>query len=88
MAKGDKYIELSNYLKNCHGKNVSLSFDEIQNIIGFNLPKSAFNPNYSWWGNDKYHSQAVGWMGAGYIVKVDFSNKTAQFIYQTKNLNT
>lgn len=79
MPKGDKYIELSNFLKNSHSANVHLSFDEIQNIIGFKLPNSAFSPEYSWWGNDKSHSQAVAWMGAGYVVEVSFSNRIASF---------
>jgi len=65
MPKGDKYIDLTNYLKNNKGNNAKLAFQEIETIIGFKLPVTA-RSHREWWGNDHTHSQAVAWQNAGY----------------------
>lgn len=41
MPKGDKYINLTNYLKNNKDNNLELAFREIETILGFKLPTSA-----------------------------------------------
>lgn len=79
MAKGDKYIDLKNYLKGLNKEKIELSFEEIEKIVSFKLPASAYNPTYSWWGNDKEHSQAIAWMSAGYKVSVDFERQKSVF---------
>ena len=66
MPKGDKYIGLKNYLqKSCHPM-ISLSFEQIEQIIGFILPKSASKFAESWWNNTEGSSQAISWLSAGY----------------------
>ena len=54
---------------------------EIQDIMGFPLPKSArkYRP---WWANDKTHVQANdGWLNYGWKVKeINFSNETIIFV--------
>jgi hypothetical protein len=41
MPKGDMYIGLQNYLKDSGKVNLSLTFKEIESIVGFSLPASA-----------------------------------------------
>ena len=58
-----KYLLLENYLKNINFKEITLTFQEIEKIIGGKLPSSA--SKYSqWWENDKNHVQAKAWINA------------------------
>ncbi len=67
MPKGDKYVNLKNFLKNSNQPIIRLSFNDIEEIIQFKLPSSAYNKNaLAWWSNDYSHSQAVSWLDAGY----------------------
>ena len=46
-----------------------ITFAEIEDWLGFQLPRSArIYP--AWWANEQSgtHSHAKGWMGAGYLV--------------------
>lgn len=36
-----KYAPLADYLRNLDGSEVTLSFDEIERILGFSLPATA-----------------------------------------------
>ena len=62
--KGDKYRNLQNWLENNSSERITLTFIEIDEILGFDLPKSA-KTYTEWWANDSSHSQAV-WLDAGY----------------------
>ncbi|GKX29057.1 hypothetical protein SH1V18_15370 [Vallitalea longa] len=66
MAKGDKYIGLKRYLQSSTAPIVTLSFNDIEQIIGNILPKSAYVHAEVWWANDYTHSQAIAWIDAGY----------------------
>lgn len=68
MPKGDKYLGLSNFLKNMKQERLELSFEEIENILKFNLPNSA-RQHQAWWDNSSSHSQAHAWINAGYNVE-------------------
>lgn len=57
MAKGDKYIGLKKYLQSSITPIVTLSFNDIEQIIGDKLPKSAY---------DHTHSQSIAWIDSGY----------------------
>ena len=60
-----KYEPLSDYLR-AHGSDAcSLTFLDIERIIGCSLPASA-REHRSWWGNDRTHTQARAWMQAGF----------------------
>jgi len=76
-----KYEALAKYLSSLKGKNeVSLKFAEVEDILGFQLPRSAsiYRP---WWANDKTHTQAIdGWLNVGWTVKsVDLERKIVVF---------
>ena len=63
-----KYDPLKKYLDKQSikiGEAVTLSFDEIETIIGDHLPKSA-SVYDEWWENSFNHSQAKSWRSAGY----------------------
>lgn len=66
MPRGDKYKRLKVFLQNCGEIQIKLSFEDIERIICFNLPKSATKHAESWWSNHKGHSQAIAWLDAGY----------------------
>ncbi len=65
MPKGDKYIDLKNFLINSNQPIIKLSFDNIENILKFELPPSA-HIRKEWWSNSYSHSQAFSWLEAGY----------------------
>ena len=60
-----KYQPLVDYLSAHRGDVCSLSFLDIERIIGCALPASA-RKHPSWWGNDRTHTQARAWMQAGF----------------------
>lgn len=57
-----KYYKLEEYLRKCEN-DVTLSFEEIEKIIGFVLPPSAYN-HMAWWANSG-HSHANAWTNVG-----------------------
>ncbi|WP_337982728.1 DUF7662 domain-containing protein [Lysinibacillus sp. C5.1] len=66
MVKGDKYKKLFQYLKGRNSGEVRLTFEQIETLLGFKLPPSAYNHAEAWWSNNYDHSQAIAWMDAGY----------------------
>ena len=78
-----KYTPLEKYLNysKTYNKVINMSFNEIEKIIGEQLPESAYK-YAAWWANEKHgsHSHAKAWMRAGWKVDgVDFKNKHVQF---------
>jgi len=75
-----RYSCLKKYLAKTGKEEITLSFLEIERILGFSLPASARNLRV-WWSNDRYHSQSKnGWLSAGYmVIKVDFDEETVTF---------
>lgn len=62
-----KYTPLTDWLYSQNLDNISLSFGEIEEIIGESLPSSAYKHS-RWWMNDENHSQGKSWINAGYII--------------------
>jgi hypothetical protein len=77
-----KYGGLQDWLsENSIGMDTfSLSFEQIETILGEKLPESALI-HLAWWGNDvQTHPQAKAWLQAGFQVKsIDLENKTIIF---------
>ncbi|MFD3156673.1 hypothetical protein ACFIJ5_07395 [Haloimpatiens sp. FM7330] len=65
MAKGDKFLQLTNYFKVCSEERISLTFDEIEQILGFSLSPSAYNYE-AYWYLSKTHNLPVTWISQGY----------------------
>jgi len=47
---------------------VSLTFQQVEKIIGASLPNSAFI-HRAWWANTKTHPQASAWLNVRWLVK-------------------
>lgn len=85
----NKYYGLSDYLKHQNKKIITLSFNNIEDIIGADLPPSAFK-HHAWWSNDKItHSQARSWIYVGWrTFNIDLYRKLVTFKKFYKWLNS
>jgi hypothetical protein len=86
MSKGDKFIAITNYLIN-HGENsITLSFEEIEKILGFELAPSAYTSSAYWYPSDT-HTITLGWINAGYVAKnISINKKMITFIKQENSI--
>lgn len=63
-----KYIPLSHYFQSATNSTIRLTFSEIEQIMGQNLPNAAYL-NKSWWKKSKPPAKHFhAWMDAGYRV--------------------
>lgn len=61
-----KYQPLENYLKNMNKTHVTMSFSDIESVIGDHLPPSA-RKHRAWWSNNPSNSVITyAWLAAGY----------------------
>jgi DnaJ like chaperone protein len=67
---GGKYDPLRDYLAECDGPKLVLTFEEIEDILKFKLPETAWQ-NSSFWSNCYTLSRvhAVAWIEAGWRVR-------------------
>lgn len=77
---GSKYQPLLEYLERDDRSEVTLTFAEIEALMGEKLPGSA-RRNRGWWSNrSKGALQAAAWMQAGFLVEVlDLTNEQVVF---------
>lgn len=76
-----KYSALSQHLSALSANSASLTFNEIEEIIGDQLPSSAFK-HHAWWANesDGTHTWAHLWQAAGWLKEsVDFERQIVTF---------
>ncbi len=78
-----KYRGLAEYLLSSNKTRVTLSYSQIEEILGFALPDTARKFKQSYWANTETHSYASSWMAVGYKTRVDIDSDTVTFI---KNL--
>lgn len=66
---GSKYQPLAEFLSARTEDRWTASFDEVEQVLGFDLPESA-RRHRPWWANQTKmnHSQTKGWMAAGWLV--------------------
>jgi hypothetical protein len=62
-----RYDPLREHLESSGEEQVTLRFEDIEQIVAASLPASA-RRHRPWWGNNDRSSQAAAWMGAGYEV--------------------
>lgn len=66
MKERCKYRPLLDYLRHCEQDEVSLSFAEIEALLGSSLPPSA-RRDRGWWSNRRMGGlQAAAWLETGY----------------------
>ena len=80
-----KYYPLFEYLRNqSEGNLLELSFEEIEAILGEDLPATALATR-AWWANSPT-TQGKAWQEAGWLVDdVNFDEKTA--IFRSKRIS-
>lgn len=82
-----KYRFLSDYLKESNRLRVKLSYAEIEEILGFELPESAA-VHRTFWANTASHSIALSWLSVDYsVVEVNLEDKYIIF-EQIRNFET
>lgn len=74
MPESKSYKPLEDFLKS--EVTVTLSYTEIETILGFELPPSAYKHS-AWWDNNTHnHYQMWSWANAGWaVVKVDLGKQ-------------
>lgn len=76
----NKFENLTKYLKDKNEDNIKLSFSDLEKIIGFPLPGSAYK-HRAYFANVLNHSISKAWMEAGYrSTNINIYNKTIEFI--------
>jgi hypothetical protein len=75
-----KYEALPQFLGRVGGTAHRISFDEIERILGFKLPKSAYK-HEAWWSNNATgHSHARSWLKSGWRTEsVDLAKRQVTF---------
>lgn len=61
-----KYAPLLQFLQRQTAKQIILTYAEVESILGFKLPNSAYT--YTMWWNPKGHPHCQAWLQAGYKV--------------------
>jgi hypothetical protein len=76
-----KYDPLKNFLKSRSSDEAPMSFPEVENILGFELPPSA-RQHPAWWSNNVgTHVNARAWREAGWKTsRVDLVNERVTFV--------
>jgi DNA-binding transcriptional regulator YiaG len=92
IKPGSKYYPLFEHLHRCDQRAVTLTFAEIETLMGCSLPASAIKKK-NWWSNRDSASalQAGAWVNAGYQVEmVDLAQQTVTFhtFQATYNIQT
>src|SRR3954469_17779081 len=74
-----KYDPLTTFLRQSDGRNIRLSFEEIEHILGFPLPASKQYP--AWWSNSATNNTMTkAWLSAGYKTEqVDVTGEKVTF---------
>lgn len=62
-----KYEALMRYFQTLEVNNVVLTYDDIENIIGFKLSKSAYEYN-AYWRESKTHTVTRSWIENGWKI--------------------
>ena len=75
-----KYTPLTDHLNSLEEGDWRAKFSEIEEILGFSLPESAYL-HRPWWANsDSGHSQTNAWQSAGWQTSnVDLQSKEVTF---------
>ena len=77
----NKYAPLTRFLRQQEASRITLSFQELEDILGFSLPASAWKYP-SWWANSASgQSQVKGWREAGWETRdVDLRGRRVTFV--------
>lgn len=80
-----KYISLSQYFSNADCTKIVLTFNEIEQIMGHQLPNAAYL-NKSWWKKTKAPAKHFrAWANAGYTVQEIENGRSVTFVKATSS---
>ena len=75
-----KYAPLTGYLSSSGLDYIPMTFAEVEEVIGDNLPRSAFEYRPWWSNNPSNHVNADSWLSAGYkTADVDMAKRKLAF---------
>ncbi len=75
----DKYRSLAEYLYEKWEKKIVLTYEEIESILDFKLPPTAYKIPKSYWANTLTHTYATCWLSVGYKAKVNIDAMNVTF---------
>lgn len=83
-----KYRKLYDFLDGKEEKvaMLKLTVPEIEEILEFTLPESAFKYTSAWWANDPTHTQAGSWLEAGWKAYPQKDGKHIAFMRDKKKV--
>lgn len=77
-----KYDSLYSWLRKQRSKNISVTFHDLEGVLGFKLPVAARNCR-AWWANERSpstHTHCNAWLDAGFETEhVDMPRETLVF---------
>lgn len=79
-----KYTPLMLFLDKCKDTEITLSYEEIEKIIGEKLPKTAYEKSQWWSNNDNTHTQSAAWSDVGYRTRNILLGKSITFYKENK----
>ena len=79
MKASSKYRGLTEYLLLQEGRSVTLTYEELEKILGFSLPETARNFKHSFWANTETHSYASSWLAIGYRAQINIEKDEVTF---------
>jgi len=78
-----QYDPLNKWLRANPRQRIPITFNEIEDILGFDLPSTA-RERPQWWANEKgesRHVQCQAWLEAGFETKnVNIGKETLEFV--------
>ena len=84
--KGLKFEQLDNYFQRCTKNSLSLTFKEIENIIGEPLCKSAYKKT-QYWHSTRENSISSAWLMNGYSLRRIYLDKKRVVFQRTDHKN-
>lgn len=81
-----KYKPLQEYLANSNRTSISMTFSEIEKILGFKLPQSSHKYR-AWWSNNSSNNvMTEAWLNAGFETReVDLETRKLKFLKANDN---
>ena len=77
--RGSKYSPLADHLRDSGEKLVTMTFDEVERVIGDSIPRTARKEPWWWTGNHRF-TQMQAWTAAGYQCEgVDLQKRVVVF---------
>lgn len=75
-----EYLSLYTYLEHRYASTVVLTFDQMEDLLGFALPAPAFTEPDWWTGAaERKNRQSEAWMGAGRTATPNLLARTVTF---------